>query len=325
MSHANKDQLIEALNSLHGSTQIGMSLYILKWEMCEDGRRLTPFSTQYNENSILPEMKQHILHSCISNIRACDSFCEYDPTINPDEKVIWTFDLSLPDMSIPTYSESIAPLSEENGASQMPSDTDLAEDIHGIMFHFFVWEEGVFLFRKNWPKRVLKKGGPMKLVFGWWTLSALPDEDTLTIPSWADCLFHKEACYIFDRNGFRSLFNFHEIEKARAQTTIDALKSGMNFEFWDGFDLSHLIDDHHSIWKLSRPDKLVNRAAPFPKLCDINERYSLGLTMDPATEKVVLNDRKEAKKFLKILNDDYLKSEVSDKMYDSHSKESLTS
>lgn len=324
MLQINKDELIESLKSIYDSRDLGFSMYVLKWEPQEDGgKKLLPFSTQYNENEILPEMRRHVLLGCIMQLGSHDSFKEYDPVDTPDESVIWTFDLSETENGIPTLSESIAPLSNEEGTFSISSDIDLANDIHGIMFHFYDWTENTYIFRKNWPKRVLRKGGSMKLVFGWGTLRTLPDEDTLTIPSWADCFFHNDVCYVFDRHGFRALFNFHEIEKGRAQVTIDELKAEMNFEFGEGFDLTHMVEDQHSMGKLSRPNKLVNRTAPFEKLCDINVNYNIGLVMDSTTGKVVLNDKKEAKKFLKILNDDYLKSEVSEKKYDSHSKESL--
>jgi hypothetical protein len=87
---------------------------------------------------------------------------------------------------------------------------------------------------------------------------------------------------------------------------------------------NYLKDDQHSINKLNIiKSKSYFRTLTFDHCKQITDDYDLRLSYNEATGKFNIQNKKEAKMFVKILNDDFLKSEMTNIKYSINSKEDL--
>jgi hypothetical protein len=85
-----------------------------------------------------------------------------------------------------------------------------------------------------------------------------------------------------------------------------------------------LKDDYHSINKLNKiKEKPYFQNLTFADCKRIIVDYRVNVEVDDVNNKFTISSKAQAKYFIKVLNDDYLKSEMTNTKYAANSKEDL--
>ena len=150
--------------------------------------------------------------------------------------------------------------------------------------------------------------------------------DVIKLESKIDVLFFKNSLVTKNLNLLQSVFGFEQYVRKSAEQVIDLIKSIDIVS-----DLSKLIDSSNQ-QKLTTAKKLMKaanspvlqipRTELFRKLKSL-DYYSKHIKIDNNTNKIVIATKNDVKEFLKMLNDEILKSELTGNDYESSAKEKL--
>lgn len=170
---------------------------------------------------------------------------------------------------------------------------------------------GAIFFRKFSRSRMLQKKGWIPLLVEKNEFTKI-DDPGLSIDEDFDCIYFKESeeLYILDRDRFEAIFNFFDEFKEYISKNLSTL---------DNF-----VYDKNKVWELCETDpKKVRKLyqilssnildeLKMSKIEGINEKYELKLPFENRRIKV---SRKNIWIVLRVLNDDYLDSSMTDNKY----------
>lgn len=200
---------------------------------------------------------------------------------------------------------------------------DKTKEIHGYIVRIENEDGTLYLFRKNDPKRVLKKGIISKIIHeGRYGKS---DDNLLLLDPNFDALLYVESedssemVFIFNRRNFEFLFSFteyYENEVVDSETKIESRNIIGN--------ITTLIDSCKNNSNMARKMVRIIQGGFYEDMTSDSiqntvDDYNLDdITFDSAG-KIFVNDN-NTWTVLKILDDDYLESGNTSNKYESHSK-----
>ena len=200
---------------------------------------------------------------------------------------------------------------------------DKTKEIHGYIVRIENEDGTLYLFRKNDPKRVLKKGIISKIIHeGRYGKS---DDNLLLLEPNFDALLYVESedssemVFIFNRRNFEFLFSFteyYENEVVDSETKIESRNIIGN--------ITTLIDSCKNNSNMARKMVRIIQGGFYEDMTSDSiqntvDDYNLDdITFDSAG-KIFVNDN-NTWTVLKILDDDYLESGNTSNKYESHSK-----
>lgn len=127
--------------------------------------------------------------------------------------------------------------------------------------------------------------------------------------------------FVFSESKFERLFGYSAKKYAVADEKIREIEAHFKIKLPDGMTLSDLARENKPlINKLQKVDPTMTTQ---DKLLEQSEIMELELMTDDATEEIILMDAKDAGKFVDLLSDDYLTSEMTGIKYLSRSKKPL--
>ena len=135
-------------------------------------------------------------------------------------------------------------------------------------------------------------------------------------------VFVCDGYLIFEnKQNFEKTLLYDEIIQQVANKTLNEIKKINIIENFNVLkDL--LADDYHSIRKLNKlSQKQYFAEKTFTDYLRIIQSYNVPIDADMATQKFKISDKAQAKLLIKVLNDDYLKSELTSIKYSANSKE----
>jgi len=241
-------------------------------------------------------------------------FREYAMQSQPDEYEIGHIDLSAHSMLV----EQISPLSALASVEVFEEENKF---VTGLRFYVIIaqpWEgDPIYFFRSYGPKKMLRRSR------GFAAYLKNGSYDRITQPLFLfdeeiDCLSRSGIMFIINKKNFQNIFRLSEkaIRKA-AKETLEAIKITvpiLNFE-----EFAHVCEGH--LWKQR---KLKNIAAK-PYLSRITmdhikkviEKNNLPLQiMEVEGKETLIYDRKDKWVLLKLLDDDYLWSLLTEQSYE---------
>jgi len=241
----------------------------------------------------------------------------YNPAVTPDRKVIWQHSSD----EIPFYNLIIRKIAHAN--DNYYDDATLAyENIWAIWIKLRIGRNNFYLLKKITPSKVLITGGVLAWVFRGDTFSRL-EKDVLTIDGHFD-VFACNGTLIFEnKQNFEKALMYDKIIQQVADETLNEIQ---RINIVDNFDelKNMLADDYHSIRKLNKlRQKRYFREKTFADYHRIIQDYNVGVNVDVANQKFTVADKAQAKLLIKVLNDDYLKSELTNIKYAANSKEDI--
>jgi hypothetical protein len=130
-----------------------------------------------------------------------------------------------------------------------------------------------------------------------------------------------EAIFAFSESKFERLFGYSAKKYAVADEKIREIEANFKIKLPDGMTLSDLARDNKPlINKLQNVDPMMTTQ---DKLLEQSETMELELMTDDATGEIIIMDAKDAGKFVDLLSDDYLTSEMTGIKYIARSKKPL--
>ncbi len=241
----------------------------------------------------------------------------YNPAVNPDRKVIWKQSSN----EIPFYKLILQKLSEVN--DNYYNDRILAyENIWAIWIKLTINENNFYLLKKITPSKVLTTGGVLAWVFSNNTFKGLT-EDVLTIDGHFDVFACNNTLFFENKQNFEKALMYDKIIQQVANDTLNEIK---NIGIVENFNTLKcmLKDDYHSIRKLNKlKNKQYFKEKTFTDYYKIIKNYNVPVKVDKKNQKFSIENKSQAKFLIKVLNDDYLKSELTNNKYAANSKEDI--
>ncbi len=183
----------------------------------------------------------------------------------------------------------------------------------------------IFLFRKYTPKKLLEKGKITALFYGDEGKFKKIEENVIALDSIYDAALMlqgtsggEENVFIFNRSKFESMFSFVDVYQGELAQKKEYLKEKEFLEDAEEF-IKYCIDDARKLKKFARIlksgqlDKMDT-----DKIKKVSEDYYLDVEFDEQGKLKVTKDNIWI--ILRIFDDDYLHSDVTDTKYESRSK-----
>jgi hypothetical protein len=230
-------------------------------------------------------------------------------------------------MDLSTYSsivEQISPLSALADVEVFQADEDF---ISGLRFYVIEVQprsgDPVYFFRLYTPKKMLGRSRFFAVVFRQGIYDRVIDPAFL-FDYHVDCVSYSGMMFIFKKENFHEMFRFFEMIRRIAEETLDTLKATVPIQNFD--DFARDCEGH-----LAKLVKLKNIAAkPYwgkitiEDIKKVIEKNNLPvqITRTNAGEMLVY-DPSDKWMLLKLLDDDYLWSLMTDQGYEATSKREL--
>lgn len=181
-----------------------------------------------------------------------------------------------------------------------------------------VGQEKLTFFRKYSKSKVLK-GGLFALFFNAGHFSKIEDSEVFQFDEKVDCIFYKGNIWIFQSTYFEQIFGYEEKYLLASAQTLQVLKSLPHFEGFEILEESVAADSRKRKKLASILQNGYYASMNFETMKRIASNYGLKVQFDNENEKIII-EPKTAFEILKLLNDDYLRSEATSEKYEVPSK-----
>ncbi len=210
-----------------------------------------------------------------------------------------------------------------------PSQTDFST-INALVITISDNEHYVSLYKKMYPIEVLreKKG----LLLSWTNRLERITKPILRISDSFHMIHvcheddeNRDEIYVLDLNLLEKAFDIKDIIVRSAQEGIKVIKGLDVLDDDNALDgLENDITIARKLVKIYRTSPVITKGIVAKQIIDFTKKYS-GITFkyNKGETKIILKTQKDKKMFLKLLNDDYLTSLLTELNYDSIAKDSL--
>ncbi len=311
-------QLKEKLSSVIDLDGIGINIYFLL-KMNEE--------TVLKRANIIDDVKGDLLESYLETIQEIvqnDDLGVINISAADDRRnAIYQYDLD----NKPSFFEYFDHVSEEQDEANPNyfqfDDDDLA-NLEGYFVHLGDYENNIIIYRKQIPVNLFKRG-KIYLIKGDATQFVNIDKEFLRIDSKIDVIHVDEEEFVYNISILERHYEFREIIQREAESSLENIE-GLNI--LENIDvLRERIDDTAFARKLSR----ISTASPVFTLpnqtilsfVQNHEILSNEFRYNDDDSKIMLDTKKSQNYFLKLMNDDFLHSELTDYDYMTPAKDRL--
>lgn len=127
--------------------------------------------------------------------------------------------------------------------------------------------------------------------------------------------------FVFSESKFERLFGYSAKKFAIAEEKIREIEQHFKLKFEEGMSLNTMIRDKKAL--INKLQKVDPTLVQQDKMMDYNDEMDLGLMTDEATNSIIIMDTNDAGKFINLLNDDYVTSELTGNRYEIKTKKPL--
>lgn len=310
-------ELQEKLQLINESTQPSVEVFILGPPSTneDDEFEMEMFKARMHE-----DMPRQILDIFLPKIQKKLSekeyeLMDYDPSINPDRKVIWQYQAK----DVPFFTFVTGKLQD---ARDNYYDDDLLpyENIWAIWIRLAVGRKQFYIIRKITPSKVITSGGVLAWIFRGDSFRSL-EKDVLTIDGQFDAFLCADSFVFENKQNFEKALLYDVVIQQVANDALDEIENTNIVEDIEQFK-DMLFGDYHSIRKLNKlRQKQYFKQKTFTDYHKIIQSYNVDIDVDEKNKKFIIRDKTQAKLLIKVLNDDFLKSELTDLKYSANSKE----
>ena len=241
---------------------------------------------------------------------------EYDPALTPDRTVIW--EQSSENVLFYNYFHNLIETTEQ---IRWYSTNRLAYvDIWAYWIKVYGNGNSFYIIKKVTSSKLIQTGGKLAIIFEGDILKNL-ETDILTMDGTFDAIYFNNTLLFENKQNFEKALLYKERKQEVAVETLNAI-AGIGFV--EDFDRvkEFLKDDYHSINKLNKlKEKPYFQNLNFAKCKKIIEAYNVKIEIDKENNRFNITSKAQAKYFIKVLNDDYLLSEMTAIKYAANSKE----
>lgn len=313
----NKEDFIEKLNFLNNSEEaIGLVLYFL----IKSENELKVLQADIDRETVEPKLKKQFLEYLNNELISNDELNFVDLSKADSRKdTVYFYDYD----EAPDGFDSIKSVLNKEDFPSFNFKTDKPKDIFGFIVILGNESKKVCLFKKHHQVNLIARGS--LFIFKDSTRLVNLDDEIIRINDTFDFLFVGDDCLILNLNILEKFFGFHKVIKNRAIGNIEFIKNSKLLE--DVKLLEELSDNLSFAKKLLRvktnspvfelhPTKIRAFIRQHPKL---KKRIKFNFN----GSKIDLDTKISAELFLKLLDDDYLKSELTEFLYETDTKNLL--
>jgi len=314
-----RNEIIAQLQQINSDNN-AVEIFILGQPEMNDNNNLQVdfYKARLQEN--LPSSIIELFYPVIEKklIRKEYDVLEYDPAVTPDRTVVWEQNSD----DVPFYN-FFHNLIETTVNIDWYDNSNLSYDnIWAYWIKVYGNGNTFYFIKKVTSSRIIRTGGKLAIIFEGEIFKKL-ENDILTMDGTFDAIYCNQTLLFENKYNFERALLYQEVKQAIAVETLDAIEEiGLveNFEQVKEF----LKDDYHSINKLNKiKEKPYFRALTFADCRRIIVEYGVQIDIDNANNKFSISSKAQAKHFIKVLNDDYLLSELTAIKYDANSKEDV--
>lgn len=197
------------------------------------------------------------------------------------------------------------------------------DSLMGLLFRINLNDDDIWFYQHIYPVRMIKRSKSIYAIFSDDTYVPL-NRDVLQIDLRIDLFIIDNRIITSNINLLQKCFGFNEYIRNEAQKTISII------------DELDIVSDISKVFAFESKEQLTNakkllKAQNSPVLKMKKEKLISKLKKHPRYKdkfnikdnKIVINSQKEVNEFIKMLNDDIVRSELTNSEYDSSSKQIL--
>lgn len=314
----NRNQIIQQIEQIN-STNNAVEIYILAQPEIEDKELNVNFFKARLHKDIPGEIIS-LFYPIIEKrlIRKEYDVVNYNPSITPDRDVIWEQNSH----DVPFYNFFHNLIENREDIVWYNDEALPYDEIWAYWIKIYGKDRTFYIIKKVTSSKVIRTGGKLALIFADDVFNRL-DKDVLTLDGTFDAILCNQFLIFENKQNFEKALLYEEVKQMVAEETLDKIGE---IGFLENFDQikDFLKDDYHSINKLNRiKGKPYFKSLTFADCSRIIKDYSVDVDLDEATGRFKINSKQQAKLFIKVLNDDYLKSEMTNMRYAANSKEDV--
>ncbi len=243
---------------------------------------------------------------------------KYDPALTPDRNVVWKQSSD----DVPFYKFFHNEVETAESIPRYDSDILPYDEIWAYWIKVYGKGNNFYLIKKVTSSKVIKTGGRLAIIFDSDIFQRL-ENDILTMDGTFDAIAFNDFLVFENKQNFEKALIYQQVKQTVAEYTLNRIDK---LGFVEKFDQvrDFLKDDHHSINKLnSIKAKQYFKTLTFNDCKRIIYDYDVKIDIDEDNKKVKITSKAQAKHFIKVLNDDYLRSEMTNIKYAANSKENV--
>lgn len=251
-----------------------------------------------------------------------DSSRDVIPLSQSDDKknVVYQYDLS-DKPSFLSAIEKIA-LSDKTEIDLFHFENDKLSDIEYFVFELGTADNKIVVFRKNYPFNLMHQGSGRFFFTKSDSQFELIKDDILRIDSAIDGIFMNEMFYVLNMSYLDNNQDFASIISKHAKEVMENLKE---LNIADVECLTERLSDvsfSRRLIKISRDSPVLKLSAD--SILDfVNHDNSLSKVLKIKNGKIDLSSKKAQNSFIKLLNDDYLYSRLTENTYETSAKNKI--
>lgn len=237
--------------------------------------------------------------------------------------VIYEYDLE----EIPEELQVIDQIIENEELPIFSFSADRLEQIKGIAILLEKDGQNLVIYKKHYPINLYKKdsGISIKRLGNHQRFTILKD-DVVKIHTNFEFFKFNNTLFINNLNTLEKFFGFHEVIKRKATSCIDEIENLHILE--NPTELRGMLDDISYARKLTKAgsNSPVLGVIPNPSIISFVETFPLlkgKIELNADKTKLKLTSKKSKQLFVKLLNDDFLQSELTRLYYDSLAKDTV--
>lgn len=208
------------------------------------------------------------------------------------------------------------------------ADTEIFSEeeqfIKGVRFYVIIAQpencDPIYFFHVHTPKKILKRSG-LRAILGSNGRYNRVDDLCIAFEETADCICHSSFMFVFNKNNFQTMFRFLEETRATAKETLNTINSGLPIQNFD-----ELVKACEGNMPMLRKLKKIS-AKPYIKTLKMSDvkriiesnNLPVKIIEIEGQEKILFDPNAKARDkyaLLRVFNDDYLKSLMTDKNYE---------
>lgn len=314
----NKQEFSDSLEFLfNGQTTIGLSMYLV---LNTDGEVLIKKADL--DESVIQELRSKFLSRLRMQTNSDDTYTLADISHADNRKyTIYHYDLA----EMPSGLDILKAVTENEHRDMFDFSNDDFKSITGFIFLLGSADENIAIYKKMYPISLIKRDSVL-MVFRADTRLTKLDEDILKINDDFDFILIDNDLYVLNINTLEKYFGFEDIIRRQSDNNLQLIEtSGLLDSVAPLKEMAKELRYARKIVRLNKESPVLK--LPFDEIKSFVKNHpklknKLKFNSDESRLSLDTNVSKEL--FLKLLDDDFLKSELTNLLYESEVKDRLT-
>ena len=279
----------------------------------------TVYATNYSKE-LLQQLKVLFLYDMISNVQtgaATGMMVRDFEAAETEDNVLQRTQLSKAEHAQEVIEQIMF---GEEGLEVFSEGDHEFKKVKGVVARFKKGDGKPFFVVKLLPQTQVLKGATAWM-FNAGSFQPFSADAGLRITPDNQVLIVEDDIFVFSETKFVRLFGYNAKQFAIAEEKIKEIEENFKLTYPEGLTLDALIRDKKSV--VNKLQKIDVKSVTQDQLVDHAEEIGVELMVDETTSSIIIMDTKEATKFVNLLNDDYVTSDMTGVKYEIKSKKTL--